>query len=63
MSRFAMSKFATLEDCAEAAGYDAGRNGADNENCHFSFFTTPVLTAAWERGKSRGDRERAGAGG
>lgn len=61
MSKFAMSKFATSDACAEAAGYDAGLNGADTENCYFGFFCTPSLTAAWQRGKDRGERERAAA--
>lgn len=60
MSKFAMSKFATVEQMCEAAGYDAGRNKPDEQNCHFSLFGTPEMTRAWERGKLRGDREREG---
>ena len=57
MSRFAMSKFASLDDCAEAAGYDAGRNGATTENTNYSFFSGPTMTAAWQRGYDRGQRD------
>ena len=32
-------------------GYDCGKNGANIENCHYSLFSTPENTKAWERGK------------
>lgn len=56
--KFPYTKYATAEERSEAAGYDAGRNKPDEENCHFSLFCTPSATAAWERGKRRGDAER-----
>jgi hypothetical protein len=43
---------------AEAAGFDAGRNMPNAENCHVSLFGTLEETRAWERGKKRGDAER-----
>lgn len=58
MSRFAMSKFSTVEDRAEAAGYDAGLHGANTENCNTHFFGTQAESMAWDRGKKRGDAER-----
>jgi hypothetical protein len=45
---------------ADAAGFDAGRNGANLTNCHFAFFLLPELTRAWESGyaRAKGDRSR-----
>ena len=43
---------------AEHMGYDAGKNGPNETNCHFSIFRTRELTAAWERGKARAEREQ-----
>lgn len=40
------------------AGYDAGLNGPNERNCHFSLFDTPEHTKEWERGKAAGDSER-----
>lgn len=57
MSKFAMSKFVTREQRAEAMGYDAGCNGANVENCHYSAFETPEEKDAWNRGNERGLRE------
>lgn len=37
---------------AYAAGRDAGINGPNTTNCHFSIFSAPEKTAAWERGKA-----------
>ena len=42
---------------AELAGYDCGKNGANQTNCRSVFFTSSHLTAAWERGKSRAEKE------
>lgn len=42
---------------AERMGYDCARNGANETNCDFRLFATPELTAAWERGKKRAERE------
>lgn len=39
------------EEDAFNAGRDAGLNGVNEENCHFRYFGSPALTAAWERGK------------
>jgi hypothetical protein len=41
---------------AYEAGYDCEKNGANEENCHYTFFATPELTAAWERGKEAARR-------
>jgi ribosome modulation factor len=54
-------KLVSNEECAEKMGYDAGRNGPNTENCHFSLFATPALTAAWERGKKRAEAESSAA--
>jgi len=35
-------------------GMDCAINGANDENCHFSVFSTPENTKAWERGKIDG---------
>lgn len=40
-------------------GYDCGKNRPNTENCHFSLFSTPERTKAWEEGKKAG--EKAGA--
>lgn len=32
-------------------GYAAGRDGANDTNCHFANFATPALSAAWQRGE------------
>ena len=32
-------------------GFDCAIHGANEQNCHFSTFATPELTAEWERGK------------
>lgn len=57
MSKYAMSKFSTVEARAEAMGYDAGRNGPNTENCRYSSFSTPEEKAAWELGLERGMKE------
>ncbi len=38
-----------LQECYEA-GFNAGKNGADNNNSHFRLFDNPDRTKAWERG-------------
>lgn len=45
---------------AYKAGYDAGMNGPNTTNCHFSIFTTDRNTKEWERGKAAADAERRG---
>lgn len=39
-------------------GYDCGKNGSNTENCHFSLFSTPERTKAWEEGKKAGELAR-----
>lgn len=39
------------EGYAYAMGADCARNGPDETNCHFTIFSLPKFTAAWERGK------------
>ena len=34
------------------AGYDCGKNGANLENCQFTYFQPPAHLAAWNEGKS-----------
>ncbi len=36
-------------------GYDAGLNGSNEINSHFSIFSTPENTKEWERGKIEGE--------
>ena len=36
-----------------AMGYDCEMNGADEKNCHFSLFSSPGRTKAWESGKEK----------
>lgn len=49
-------KMVVVYDCAELqyayeAGWDCEINGANTENCHFSLFSSPEMTKAWEHGK------------
>ena len=45
----------------EQAAFDAGvacaLEGPDTTNCHFKHFASPVLTAAWQRGKAVADEQ------
>lgn len=41
------------------AGRDAGINGPNTRNCHFTWFSSKERTAEWERGKAAGDAVRA----
>jgi hypothetical protein len=34
------------------AGVDAGKNGPNTTNCHFSLFSSREMTQAWEEGKN-----------
>jgi len=45
------------EEQAERAGYLARKDGPNQINCHFSFFATPELSKAWERGNVRGKKQ------
>lgn len=47
-------KFSTPYD----AGYDAGLNGANTENCDFRWFNKPENTKEWERGNKDGSEYR-----
>jgi hypothetical protein len=38
------------------AGYDAGKNGPNENNSHFKWFATPEQKGEWERGKAAGER-------
>ena len=40
---------------AYKAGYDCGLNGANIENCHFSYFTTRELMLEHSRGTKDGE--------
>ena len=50
----------TLE-YAYCMGYDAGINGPNMQNTHFSIFSKPEFTKEWERGKKLGDQHRRDA--
>lgn len=39
-------------------GYDAGLNGPNTGNCHFSNFATKEQTKDWEAGNSAGKKAR-----
>ncbi len=39
-------------------GYACGKNGADETNCNFRIFRSPMNTKAWERGKRFADKEK-----
>lgn len=49
-----MKKF----DNAYDAGYDAGLNGANTNNSHFSWFATKENLANWQRGNNDGSYKR-----
>ena len=49
------------EKQAEQAGREAGYFGPNLTNCHFTYFATPELTKAWERGNEQGKIELAQA--
>jgi hypothetical protein len=46
------------EQVSYDAGYDAGRDGPNTTNCHYSLFSSPERTRAWERGFEDGKAER-----
>lgn len=39
-------------------GYNAGYFGANDQNCHFSIFSTPAKMKAWQRGNDAGSNKR-----
>ena len=40
------------------AGYDCGKNGPNETNCHFEIFSTPQKTKRWELGKKDAEAGR-----
>ena len=42
------------EDRARRMGRDCAINGPNTTNCHFTIFTRPEWTRAWEQGKREG---------
>lgn len=38
------------------AGFDAGRNGSNATNTHFSYFSTKEKMEEWSRGKADGEK-------
>ena len=49
------------EQHAYMCGMDYYLNGVQNDNCHFSLFTTRAMAKAWEQGKD--DAEKGVHGG
>jgi hypothetical protein len=49
------------EKSAYNAGYDAEVNGANTTNCHFSIFSTPEKSKAWEMGRAAGEQFKVDA--
>ena len=43
------------EEYAYKMGKDCALNGANEKNCHFSIFSSPEHTRAWERGKKEAE--------
>lgn len=41
-----------------AMGYDAGKNGSNTTNTHFSIFSTNEKTKEWERGKAAAEKDK-----
>lgn len=39
-------------------GYDCGKHGPNETNCHFGIFGTKENTRAWERGKADAEAGR-----
>ena len=37
-------------------GLNCAKNGANTTNCHFSIFSSPENTKAWEQGEKDGKR-------
>ena len=50
----------SVEICFKA-GYDAEMNGANTTNCHFSLFSAPQFTAAWENGRNQAVKDKQSA--
>lgn len=48
-----------MEDTHEyKMGYDAGLNGSNTTNTHFSMFSTQEKTTNWEAGKKAGEEAK-----
>jgi len=45
------------ESHAYKMGFDCGTNGANEENCHFSIFSSPENTQAWKKGKADAEKQ------
>lgn len=45
------------EQEAYKMGYDYGREGANDRNCHYSIFSSEENTRAWEQGKRDAETE------
>jgi len=54
-----MDQIKTIRSKEYRNGYDAGLNGPNEENCHFSNFATPEQTRDWEQGQAAGKKEKA----
>jgi len=46
-----------LQKCYEL-GYDAGLNGATEENCHFGLFASKEMSDSWSEGNKKGKEEK-----
>lgn len=46
-------------DTAYSAGYDSEMNGASEQNCHFTLFSSPEMTRAWDAGVREAKRVKA----
>lgn len=44
------------EDDAYKAGFDCGKNGANNTNCGIQYFATKEKMQSWERGKKDAEK-------
>lgn len=44
------------KEYAYKMGLDCAKNGANEKNCHFSIFSSPENTGAWEKGEKDGKK-------
>ena len=44
------------KEYAYKMGLDFAKNGANEKNCHFSIFSSPENTRAWEKGEKDGKK-------
>jgi len=47
--------FALAKEYAYKMGIDCGKNGPNKTNCHFTIFSKPEHTEAWEKGKKEAE--------